>query len=255
MKPLSFLQKHTRVMFFLFLGESCFAGALVERKAKIYEIGKTAGSPLFYQTTHFEVDQAGVTISDTHIVDAKGVKTIDEKAKFTGSKLISLKLESYQTNQVYEIEVKNDRVFFREGTLPFRDGDKMRESSEGFWDDFSVGPTLEAFLALHFDELLQGKTVLSRLGVMERRETIRFGFKMKVRKKDPIKEGGKNILIIEMKPSNSLLALLVDPIEIQIDLLKKRYERYIGRTTLFHEVKGKLKPLDAEILFEERWAP
>lgn len=206
------------------------------RIAKIYEVGKTSGTPLFTQTTTYD-DKDGITESNTTIVDPSGKKVLTEYAKFKSAQLIDQKTDQLQTDKHYEIEVKNDRVYFREG---------KKESTEGLFDDFSTGPVSEAFLAVHWDDLMNGKVVICRFGINEVRETVKFEFKM-LRK---TKIGDKDAVEIQMKPASMIISILVDAVVVTVDAKDKRYLRTVGRTPLYRWIKGERQAVDAEILYQ-----
>jgi steroid 5-alpha reductase family enzyme len=219
------------------LGVTHLANAVAptDRTAKIYEVGKTSGEPLFLQSTHFE-EKDGVTESSTKIVDASGKTVLTENATYRGPHLISQQTDQLQTDKHYKIEVKNDHIFFSEG---------KKESSEGLFDDFVTGPTSENFLNEHWDALMAGKTVSCRFGVNEVKETVGFEFKMAGKKKI----GDQEAIWIKMKPSSMFISIVVDEIDLYIDPQTKRYLKFVGRTPLQKKVNGKLTPLDGELIY------
>ena len=216
-----------------------------DRTAKLYAIGKTNEAPLFTQKTHFE-EKDGVMFSETNIVDPKGNLVVNETASYKGSVLILQKLDQFQTKRHFEIEVKNERVNFKQGTLPYKLGDKVIEDSVGYFDNFITGPTSEAFIGQHWDEILAGKIVVFRFGVMEIKDTVKFQFKMIGKQK----LGDQDVIAITMKPGSMFISMLVDPITIYMDPKDKRYLKFVGRTPLKFTLKNDLKSLDAELVYD-----
>jgi hypothetical protein len=130
--------------------------------------------------------------------------------------------------------------------LPYKQGDKMREDTVGYFDDFITGPTSEAFIGERWNALLAGKILECRFGVLEIKDTVRFEFKMIGK----TKVGDKDAIMISMKPASLFLSMMVDPITIYMDAKEKRYLKFVGRTPLKYYVKGDQKSLDAELIYQ-----
>jgi steroid 5-alpha reductase family enzyme len=211
--------------------------------AKIYAVGKTNEAPVFVQKTHSEFEPDGTTHTHTDITDAEAKVVLSEDAVTKGEDLITQSVDKFQSGEHYDTFIKNEHVIFREKD---KGSDKVKESSEGLLDNFTSGPTAEAFLKKHWDEILKGKTVSARFAVNEVRETIGFDFKMKGRKKI----GDVDAVWITMSPSSVFISLVASDFDLFLDPKEIRYVKFIGRTPLKTKVDGKLKPFDGEILYQ-----
>lgn len=220
-----------------------------ELVGKIFPLGKTDGAPWFTQKTRYSKDGDGRLTADSTIVDQQGKLVLTEKVVLQGSKLITQKVEQLQTGYEYTVVPKADKVLFQ--ILETKGKGNKEEDSVELTDNFITGPTTQPYLAEHWQELLDGKTVHCRFGVLESKDT--FGFNFKLKRKEIL--NGKELIVVSMKPSsffNSFFfSLLEDGIEIYMDPITKRYVRYKGLTPLFRvDEQGKLHHFTAEIIYE-----
>jgi steroid 5-alpha reductase family enzyme len=218
-----------------------------DRVAKIYAIGKTNEAPLYTQITHYEDRENGVTFQETKIIDSSGKLVVNETATYKGQMLILQKMDQYQTQKHMEAEIKNDRVIFRSADMPYKEGDRMHEDSVGYFDDFITGPTSEAFIGARWSDLIAGKVLHCRFGVLEIKDTLAFEFKMTGK----AKLDEKDTVVISMYPSNVILKMMVDPITIYLDATTKKYLKFVGRTPLKYYVKGDQLSLDGELIYDQ----
>lgn len=214
------------------------------RVAKIYEIGKTDQDPMFIQKTNYK--KVGDQVeANTVITDKKGVVVLTEVALYKGPKLVSQVVEQIQTQDHYEVDVKDEKVIFRERKIN-EAADKVKESSEKYTDQFCIGPVIEEYLLANWEKVLEKKTLTADFGVPERRQSVSFDFKLK----EQTKVNGRDVARITMKASSFIIRMAVDTITLDLDLKTKRYFHYVGRTPLQFEKNGKLQPFDAEIFYE-----
>lgn len=214
------------------------------RVAKIYAIGKTDQDPEFIQKTNYKSIGDQIEAS-TVITDKKGTVVLTEVALYKGSKLASQVIEQFQTQDHYEVEIKEGKVFFRERKIN-ESADKLKESSEKLSDQFCIGPVIEEYLSKNWDQILDKKTLTANFGVPERRQSVSFDFKLK----ELTKVNGRDVVRITMKASSFIIRMAVDTITLDLDLKTKRYFHYVGRTPLQFEKNKKLEPFDAEIFYE-----
>lgn len=208
-----------------------------EQLASIYELGKTSGEPLFTQKMNYEVDETGLRSTEVNITDAQGRIALRENSITKNGVLVSLKVEQRQLGETYEITQSGKTVIFKRS--------EKKDKTEEVTDSFLSAPGLEHFILSHWKSLLEGETLYVRLGLAERADTVG----LKIFKKDLIKDGEKETVIIRMKPSSIIIAAVVDPVDLYIDSKKMKISRFKGQTFLRKNVDGKLKPLDVEIIY------
>ncbi len=214
------------------------------RVAKIYEVGKTNEAPIFIQKTNYKAVGDQIE-ANTVITDSKGSTVLTEVALYKGTQLISHVVEQLQTKNHYEVEIKNDKIIFRERKID-EPAAKLKESIEKYTDQFCIGPVIEEYLLKNWDAVLEKKTLTADFGVPELRKTVSFDFKLK----ENTQVKGRDVARINMEASSFIIRMAVDPITLELDLKTKRYVHYIGRTPLQIERKNKLEPFDAEIFYE-----
>lgn len=213
-----------------------FAGEVIrpDRVAKIYAIGKTDEPPVYIHTTHYEKNDAGQTVSSVTIKDTKGETVFTEVGVYDGAKLIAQKIDQFQTGEHFDIHLDDSKIHYDKST------------QENIGDGVISGPTLESYLLSHWDELLNGDTIRTRLLVPERKET--FGFKFWVR--EHMKVGDRDVVKIGMKPRSIIVAAFFGKtINLYFDVKDKAFIRFEGRTTLKIKRGDNYEPFDAEITY------
>lgn len=211
--------------------------------------GKAVSPPLFTLKAHYTEDSEGRTTSSSSIVDSTGKSVLTEVSTYQGSKLLSQSVEQVQTGHRYTVTRKEDKIYFKDEETT--GSKKIEEDSIDASEHFITGPTTRPFLAEHWAELLDGKTVHCRFGVLEARET--YGFNFKLKRKETV--ANRELFVISMRPSsffnNFLFSILEGDIEIYMDPTTKRYARYKGITPVQRvDEKGKLHRFSAEIIYE-----
>jgi hypothetical protein len=227
----------------MFLSIPLWAQTIEHRNAKYYEVGKTADAPLFTQHILIETATSGDRRWTSQIKDETGAVVIGETAIIKNNAVVSQIVDNAQMHETSELQVGPNNVTFR--TYHFVDGkrgDLIEEKIRSREENFVTGPAVELYLSKRWEQLSAGASVEVQFGILEILRSI--GFELK-------KEGEtEHLLKVKMKPSNFFIGLLVDPIHLEFDKLTKRLVRYRGRTPLRRMRDGRLKPWDAEIIYE-----
>ena len=226
----------------IFVSFSAFGLEPNLRHGRIFELGKTGEDPFYTQDVKFEEIGEGQTKSSSSIKDAKGDVLMTEVAVYKGDRIVSQKIDQFQTKEAYELEIKGDDVIFH--TFKIVDGERQplgKDKSEKMTADFLTGPVAEPFLKNHWSEMMEGKKLKVRFGVFEIAKSVNFEFKK-------IKSDDKSV-VVQMKPSNFFLSMFVDPLELEFDAKEKRLIKFRGRSPLKKISHDKLKNFDAEIFY------
>ena len=235
------------LFFSFFVPSAVFAEASVStRNLKLYEIGKTDGPLLYHQKIQKQKMPDGKVSTKTVATDPKGVVVFTETIISKGSMPLFQSNDVYQTKRHLELEVKGDSVFLRTRGLNAENQEVPKEDKEPLPANFISGALAEDYIVEHLEELMAGETIYAKMGIMELREMVNFKFW----KKEMTKKNGREVIEVVMKPSSIFIALIVDPIHLFIDVKDKKMVHYIGRTPLWKFVNGKIKALDAEIVFD-----
>ncbi len=213
------------------------------RTAKLYEIGKTSGEPLYVQKINIETTGTRRVQTST-IEDSAGKVQMTEKAVLVDGRVVSQNIDHLQINESYELEVRDKGAVFR--TFKMVDGKRgemTEEKVRKLPETFVTGPGTEPFLRKFSSVITDNKTLKTQFGVFEMGDFVGMKFK-----KTKLSEDGKT-LSVEMSPSNVVINMFFDPIQLELDPESYQLRRYIGRTPLRKMVDGKSKPWDAEIIY------
>ncbi|MBS1972466.1 MAG: hypothetical protein JSU04_19325 [Bdellovibrionales bacterium] len=214
--------------------------------SRLFPIGQTEQKPLYTQTTQIEKNGPESFTSNARIEDAKGQIMMTEVVVVKEGTLVSQKVTQLQTSQAWDLAVQAKKATYQSFKLK-GDGsrDKTSENSVEMAEDFINGPMIELFIVKHWQTLIEGKTVKAHLSVLELEKPVSFEFK----KEADSSRGGQKVLVVQMRPANFLIAMLVDPIRLEFSYEGKRLVYFKGRTPLKIQEGGKNIPLDAEILY------
>lgn len=216
----------------------------ITRQARIYEMGKSEGPPVYTQTSRYTSLPGGRTRAVTVIRDPERAVVVSETAVYQGSRIESQSYSDFQSNQQHELDVRGRRALF--STRSLLGPGPAQEDEKTIGPDFLSGPAIEPFLREHWEELMQGKGVRCQLVALPRHDT--YGFEFSVRGTG--ETDGRPAVMIDLKPTGALTSMAVHPIHLIVDLRERRFLRWIGRTPLQIERGGDSEPLDAEVVFE-----
>lgn len=138
------------------------------------------------------------------------------------------------------VEVRNGRVYFSHTA----DG-KTKTDDEKLGDTLVVPPTTVAFIRAHWDAILKGDTVDARFAAVERRETVGFKFF----KSDTRKSGGRDVVIVTMKPTSFIIAAIRSPMTFVFDQASRRVLEFRGQIIPKRDGKDQ----DADIQYQISW--
>ena len=212
-----------------------------QRKALIYDIGKTQGQHRFTQESTIEESKEGERLWSSKIVDTTGKLLMTEKATIKNGKIIYQYIEQLQINESYELKVVDQKATFITYKLSDNQKTLIESKTVDVNDNFVTGPLTELYLQSNWSPLTEGKTVHADFGIFELSKAYGFQFKKK-------KESEKAVEVV-MKPSNFFIALFAPSIDIKFDKKQKRMIHFKGPTPLREMVRGKWKPLAAEIIY------
>jgi hypothetical protein len=150
------------------------------------------------------------------------------------------RLEQLQLATDGKVEINGNTAHYS-----YTRGGKTNTSDEKIGDDFVVGPSLLGYLEHKWSDILAGKTVEIRFGVLDRLESV--GFELFKDKETEI--DGKKAIAVKMKPSNFIISALVDPLTFFFTPDGKILMELFGRVPVKKLVDGKYKDLDAVTVY------
>lgn len=208
-------------------------------KAKILD-KKNRENLLFNFKHETKVEGAERTVKNTFL-SPEGTEVAVENVVFEGDKLKSYQQLQKQVGSDGKIEIQGDQVVFTQ-----TQNGKTSSDKEKLKDNFVVGPTLIGYLQARWDEVMAGKTVNVRFGVIDRKETVGFSLK----KEKDTEYGGKKAIVVKMKPTSFIIAALVDPLLFTLDAETGRVLELEGRVVPKLKDGDKWKDLDAVSVYE-----
>ncbi|MCM2281286.1 MAG: hypothetical protein NDI61_05495 [Bdellovibrionaceae bacterium] len=208
-------------------------------QAKIYD--KSDRSTPLYIYKHeskFEGDKR--TIKNVFTTPA-GEAVVVENAELLGPKVIRYQQQQKQVGSDGQVEAQGDQLVF---TLT--KGGQTATAKEKLQENLAVGPSLIPYLHAHWGELVAGKPVEIRFGVIDRKETVGFTLK----KERDLTHNGRPAIAVKMKPTSFLIAALVDPLHFVLDAENGLVLELTGRVLPKKQVSGKWTDLDAVTVYE-----
>lgn len=209
----------------------------------VYEQKTNLEKQLFRVKREEKTEAGRVTIKATYL-NLDGSEAVIEEAvvdESKGNKLLSYTLDQKQLGEKGKLELS------KEGKLAFSytKGGKTETRDEDYPSNLIVSLSLIGHLKVHWPEILGGKEVETRFGVLDRKETVGFKFfKIAERKMD-----GKDVVVVKMKPTSFVIAALVDPLILTFQKDNTRLLQLSGRTMAKKKVDSKWKDLDADIVY------
>lgn len=232
---------------FFILFQAFSASAEPARTIRYYEIGKTDGPVLFVHQVNYKKLENDLLETSSKITRPQGEVVYLETIVSRGSEPQKQTCDVFQTKRHLELELKDGQMFLRTRALNAENPEKPEEEKDSIPKNLITGPLAETYIREHLDELKEGKTVKAKMAILEIRDTVTFAFE----KKEIYKKGEDEIMVVKMNPSSFFISFLVDTIYLHMNLRTKKMVHYVGRTTLWKEVNGKLKALDAEMVVED----
>jgi hypothetical protein len=213
------------------------AGVLIYR-GDTFAQHTSAGTPLYrYErrvlstpgglvASHLTSDQTGrMIIAEASLVspsyELRRFEAANLQAGFTGSVEIS------QDGRHLEYELKHNGA--------------VSTASEDVSDPVVSGPSLFGFILKNWDPLTAGASMPVRMLML--RDKTTYGFDLKFEK---LVNGQASFTVT---PSNLLIRLAVAPLRVVLDAGTRTAVRYEGRVPPMENVSGKLKDLDARVLY------
>lgn len=187
------------------------------------------------------VAEHGDSVVSTHITrDPAGRIVLAESATHAPDyTLTEYTLHGNQLGQSGSIRVEGDAVVFHriDGA---RERRKVERGAHG--GAIVVGPTLVGFITRHLSALRAGERIPVRLAILERLETL--GFELRGERT------ASGETRVRMKPTNVLIAMMVDPIDTTFDAESEKLVRLRGRVPPKVRDGKRLRDFDARVEYE-----
>jgi len=211
-------------------------------QGRLFEIDAPRTKPLFTFTLSGHTLEGKYTRMETDYRDLDGVLTAHEKIGFRDGRLQSYAFEIPNQGEIGKMEIVDERMRFS-----WNKNGEVRTEEESVPENLIVGPTIVPFLRENRERILAGESLRARLAVLDRMETIGFRFtKVEEKMRD-----GRAVVMVRMRPSSFVVALVVKPLDFLVDKETFRLLEYRGRTLpLRQETDGTWTALDVDAVYD-----
>jgi hypothetical protein len=207
--------------------------------AKVYDENK---SKELYKLTIVETpsDAGEHRVATYFAPDGKSI--FEETTEIENGKLKSYKIDQPAAQVSGKVETSGKKLLFS-----YSENGKTKTDDEDFKDNTIVPSTTKDFIVKHWDAILKGEDVDARFAVVDRRETVGFTF-FKVGEE---KRGGKDVVLIRMKPTSFIIAaILPKPVIFVLDKASRQNLEFRGRLPFKLFENGKLSDQDGTIVYD-----
>jgi hypothetical protein len=206
----------------------------------LYEQGSNKQKLLFNLKRTEEKNEHQLLVKIVY-TDPLGVEAVVENLVMQNGKVFKYFIHHKQMNEESALEVQGDKIIFKKIK-----GNKTEIKEETRTENFVVGPSLLGYLSHHWESLLKGDTISVRYAALDRQETIGF----KIFRTHREQRAGREVLIIKMKPSSFIIAVLVKPLVFIFDVSTKVLIELQGRTLPKIKSNKDWKDLDVDGIYQ-----
>ena len=226
--------------FFLLLGLSAPLEA-AQFHGFVYEAGTGRKAPL-YTLRRIETRETDGSLLISGLYETlQGREIIRQDAWVRAGQLTKYVEEQRQLGEWGVMEARDGRLRFEWSS----GGTKAETGSEALPPNLVVGATSIDYLAERWRDLLAGKDIPVRLGVLERQETVGFEFAL-------MHEGkldGKDVVYVAFKPTSFFVSMVVKPIVMIFEKADARLLELRGRVGIKKRSGSGWKDLDTEMVY------
>ncbi|MBY0472519.1 hypothetical protein K2X30_15245 [bacterium] len=223
------------------ISTQAWAAPQLIQTATIYEKGSNHKKPI-YQWKRYQEKQGEKTIYRTSFLSLDGKQDlVSEETVLDKGKLQHFTQDLKFSSDSGSIKVVDGKVHFS-----FTSQGETKTDQETLENNFVIGPTIVDYLHGNWTDLIEGKDVSVRLGVVDRKETVGFKF-FKI---DDSTVDSQKVLVVKMKPTSFVIAAIVDPLIFKFNRADKRLLEVVGRTPIKVKKGDKWDTLDAETVYD-----
>jgi hypothetical protein len=162
---------------------------------------------------------------------------------YSNGHLIRYEQTQHQTGYTSSIEVQDDEIIYRHHP-PQGEVIEKREKKPR---TLAVGPSVTDILMAYQDEILNGSYIQFQLAVADRQRTLGFRFQ-----KNKIKDSEGNLIgEIELKPTNSMVALFVKKIIFTLNFTEQELLSFSGSLPPKKKISGEWEEFYGKVIFEK----
>lgn len=217
-----------------------FLPGWADYSAEIHEKGSQRQKRLYHLDVKI-VPQGAVEVITATYTDPEGRVVVIEKNTLQGAKLLKAEIDQRQLGATGLVEVEGQKVKFTK-----TQSGKATTEEETVKGDLVMPGNFQRYAHQKWKELMDGKSVNFRLAAWERQETVGFSLK----KIGAEGEGPQQKVTIRMKPSNFLVAALVDPLVFKFDAKGERILEFVGRVAPKIKKGSRWADFDGDVVYK-----
>jgi hypothetical protein len=212
-------------------------------RAKISDLEVPNGPVLyFYEASQSsESDSSPKQHFQTTYKNLAGELFATEKGSVEGAEFISYELAFPLFGESGKIERKDGKIL-----MSYRTPKGEKTARLNWKPNYVIGPTIPEYVRAHWDEIMAGKSVDVKMIVAERLE----GFSFRLVKGADVKFNGQDRIKVLFKPSNRVVRMVVEPVELTFDRQTRRTLRIAGRSLVRKKIGDKWADLRGDMIFD-----
>jgi hypothetical protein len=190
-----------------------------------------------FGTYHVESKKEGDQIySKATFSDPETVQVTEQSWEKDGH-VVKAIVENSVLKKTSELEVKNGKVTYK--TTDKTDG-SVKTSEDDAEPNLVVPSTVMSYIRPFNSQLLDGKDVILKVAVMDRRES--FTFKIKKYREEKAADG-EEVMVLQMAPTSLIVKALVDPMYFYVKAKTGEMYAFEGKSALRRKDGDKYKEL------------
>ena len=205
----------------------------------IYELGSNKSKPL-YKGVYSIKEEGGKLNQINTITDMSGKVVATEKLTEVKGKFYSYEYHRLNAGEGGDVTLKGNTLYYK-----YTIQGKTETEDLELPVNYVVGAGLTSHVRGKWNEILAGKEVHIRYGVVDRQDIYRF----KLFKIGTGKLNGKDTINVQMMPATWLISKLVKPLYFKFSTDGADVYEIEGRTILLKQVGKKWKPLDGHTVY------
>lgn len=173
------------------------------RGGQIFELDSNKNKLLFTIKADLKKLKKDIVVFISSYIDTDKNEVMTEEAQFQKFDLQKYIIKQHQLNEVYELSIVGDKMHFYKTKAG-----EMEEKTKILPPNLIVGPSFVPFLQKNWTDLQDKKIIEAELAVLDYMSTFSFEFE-KLRDE---KHEGQDVVIVRMKPANTLVSSVVRPV-------------------------------------------
>lgn len=210
------------------------------RGGKIYEINTEKKKLLFTIKAELKKPKKDRSIFVSTYIDTEKNEVMNEEAHFVDLELQKYIIKQKQLNEIYELDISDGKMHF----YKTKKGE-IEKKTKILPPNLIIGPSFVPFLQSKWIDIQDKKVIEAELAVLDYMSTFSFEFE-KIREE---KYKGKDVVIVRMKPGNTLVASVVRPVYFIVKNDGSQILEIKGRMLPKIKVGSRLEDFEGEAVF------